>query len=75
MKSFKGFLKRIKAGHYNYTNDKEEVYLIEKEINGNELWGIHLDHGPFIGPIPMSEKFRTLDEATDFLDKKFFNEK
>ena len=74
IKDLKGFLKRVKKGHYVYTNDKQDVYLIDKEKKDDEIyWRISHDQGPWIGPITLPDYFKTLEEAKEYLDEKFFD--
>ena len=70
----KGFLKKVRNGHYVYTNGEQEVYLIEREKKNDEMfWRVTHDHGPWIGAITLPDYFKTLEDAKDYLDEKFFD--
>ena len=70
----KGYLKRIKPGHYLYTNLAQDVYIIERENKSDELyWRVTHDHGPWIGAITYPDYFKTLDEVKDYLEDEYYN--
>jgi hypothetical protein len=68
-----GCMKRVKPGHYIYTNYAQEVFLVDREGKNEEMfWRVTHDYGPWIGAVTFEDYFKTLEEVEQFLEDQYY---